>query len=507
MIAMAFLLTVAGIMFLTFQQSNRINSITESQLSSLKNSVAEIVKKKENDIYMLRLNGILKILQNAHQELAATLTNLGLAGTDMSRQYEDEVKSAVITSLKSDYYADNHNNTIDNNSIYPFLVDGEGVVILHPKLDSGDKSLQALPFMSKMVEAKENFFSYEYQNTKKFMFVLKMAEWDWRIAFAVPENILLAPAFEVEGTMNVFEKDLANSLNSLLKVMIFFVVIIAIVSLFVLGILIRKSIIRPINMIINGLNDSAEQVSASSVQLSSTSQTLAQKTGEQASSLEETSSSMEEMASMTKQNATNANEAASLIEEMKTVVSKADQAMTKLTHSMNEINQASADTSKIIRTIDEIAFQTNLLALNAAVEAARAGDAGKGFAVVAEEVRNLAMRTAQAAKNTEGLIEGTIVKVQDGSKMVTMSNETFIQVSQSAVKVSGLVFEIVTASKEQAKGIDQINQAINEMGIITQESAANAEESASAAMELDNHSCKMQSIVTELTHLVNGASA
>jgi methyl-accepting chemotaxis protein len=189
---------------------------------------------------------------------------------------------------------------------------------------------------------------------------------------------------------------------------------------------------------------------------------------------------------------------------MKNVIASADQAMSQLTHSMDDISHASSETSKIIKTIDEIAFQTNLLALNAAVEAARAGSAGAGFAVVAEEVRSLAMRTAEAAKNTEGLIDGTIHKVHEGSRVVSMSNETFSQVTQSADKVSSLVFDIVNASEEQASGITQINKAINEIGDITQENAANAEESASASLELDSHSDKMESIVQQLVNLVNG---
>jgi methyl-accepting chemotaxis protein len=176
--------------------------------------------------------------------------------------------------------------------------------------------------------------------------------------------------------------------------------------------------------------------------------------------------------------------------------------MNRLTGSMREISTASEETSKIIKTIDEIAFQTNLLALNAAVEAARAGEAGAGFAVVADEVRNLAMRAAEAAKNTADLIEGTVKKVQDGSDLVNRTNEAFIQVSESSSKVGDLVGEISAASNEQAQGIEQVNTAVAEMDKVTQQNAANAEESASASEEMSAQAEQMKAIVGELVALV-----
>jgi hypothetical protein len=185
-----------------------------------------------------------------------------------------------------------------------------------------------------------------------------------------------------------------------------------------LGIALVFSLMRPLRRVIEGIEGSADQVATASSQVSSASQQLAEGSSEQAASIEETSSSLEEMSSMTKQNADNADQANKLIAGTKDVVSLASQSMERLTNSMLEISKASEETSKIIKTIDEIAFQTNLLALNAAVEAARAGEAGAGFAVVADEVRNLAMRAADAAKNTADLIEGTVKKVKEGSTFV-----------------------------------------------------------------------------------------
>ncbi|MHC1744211.1 MAG: methyl-accepting chemotaxis protein [Syntrophobacteraceae bacterium] len=268
--------------------------------------------------------------------------------------------------------------------------------------------------------------------------------------------------------------------------------------------LITRSITRPISRVITGLAEGADQVAAASTQVSSASQSLAEGASQQAAAIEETSSSLEQLSSMTKQNAHNAQQANSLMDEAKRIIYAANESMGRLTEAMAEIAKASEDTSRIIRTIDEIAFQTNLLALNAAVEAARAGEAGAGFAVVADEVRNLALRAADAAKNTTDLIEGTVKKVKDGSELMITTNQAFQQVAGSAGKVAELVGEITAASDEQAQGIEQINRAVNEMDKVTQQNAANAEESAAASEEMNAQAAGMKDMVEELVVMVDG---
>lgn len=261
---------------------------------------------------------------------------------------------------------------------------------------------------------------------------------------------------------------------------------------------ITMSTTRVLKNTVTGLSESAGQAAAASSQISSTSQQLAEGASEQAASIEETSSSLEEMASMTKQNAEHSRQASLLMTETAAIVAEANGSMSLLTRSMAEISSASEETSKIIKTIDEIAFQTNLLALNAAVEAARAGEAGAGFAVVADEVRNLAMRAAEAAQNTARLIEGTVKKVKDGSEVVTKTGGEFSRVAEGASKMSELIGEISAASAEQAQGVEEINRAVGQMDKVVQQNAASAEESASAAGEMSAQARRLTNFVSEL---------
>ncbi|MEN6485106.1 MAG: methyl-accepting chemotaxis protein [Syntrophobacteraceae bacterium] len=268
---------------------------------------------------------------------------------------------------------------------------------------------------------------------------------------------------------------------------------------------ITRGVTKTIRPVVEGLTEVSDHVAAGSGQVSSSSQQLAEGASEQAAAIEETSSSLEEMASMTRQNAENANQANRLMVETTETVSHAGLTMNNLTTSMIEISRASEETSKIIKTIDEIAFQTNLLALNAAVEAARAGEAGAGFAVVADEVRNLAMRAADAARNTANLIEGTVKRVKEGSELVEKTDKEFRELAASVGKSSELAGEISAASHEQAQGIEQVNRAVSDMEKVVQQNSANAEETAAASEEMSAQAERMKEYVAELKSLVDGS--
>jgi methyl-accepting chemotaxis protein len=239
----------------------------------------------------------------------------------------------------------------------------------------------------------------------------------------------------------------------------------------------------------------AEQVSAAASQISSGSQSLAQGATEQAGSIEEVSASLQEMSSMTKQNAANAKEGLTMSGSTREVAAKGVESMKRLSSAINEIKVSADATAKIIKTIDEIAFQTNLLALNAAVEAARAGDAGKGFAVVAEEVRNLAIRSAEAAKSTAEMIEASVRNAEGGVAINQEVLKNLEEINVQVNKVNAVMAEIAAASEQQDQGIAQITTAMDQMNQVTQQVAANAEESASASEELNSQSSEMRSMV------------
>ncbi|MBN1293478.1 MAG: CZB domain-containing protein [Candidatus Latescibacteria bacterium] len=271
-----------------------------------------------------------------------------------------------------------------------------------------------------------------------------------------------------------------------------------------LAVVISRGIVKALKYIIDNLNSGAEQVAAAANQVSSSSQQLAEGSSEQASSLEEISSSLEEMTSMTKQNTENAKQADMMANETSQAAEKGSTAMVKMEDAIQKIKTSSDETAKIIKTIDEIAFQTNLLALNAAVEAARAGEAGMGFAVVAEEVRNLAQRSAEAAKNTAELIDGSQTNADNGVAVTTEVSEILKEIATSSKKVKQLIGEVSAASVEQSQGITQVNSALTQMDQVTQGTAANAEESASASEELSSQAGELNMMVAQLVALVGG---
>jgi methyl-accepting chemotaxis protein len=266
----------------------------------------------------------------------------------------------------------------------------------------------------------------------------------------------------------------------------------------------NRAVTRLLRSVVAGLQDNSEQVAAAAGQVTSTGQSLAQGASEQAASLEETSASLEELAAMTQRNAANAQQARTLASQTRTAVEGGQGEMTQLTRAMDDIQTASTEISKIIKTIDEIAFQTNLLALNAAVEAARAGEAGMGFAVVADEVRALAQRAAAAARETAEKIENSVAKSQAGASISQRVAQQLQDILAKARQVDELVAEIAAASQEQSQGIGQINSAVGQMDKVTQANAAAAEESAAAARELQSQADALRGAVMQLQALMGG---
>jgi methyl-accepting chemotaxis protein len=244
---------------------------------------------------------------------------------------------------------------------------------------------------------------------------------------------------------------------------------------------------------------SAEQVSSAGVEISNGSDAVAHGAADQAASLEETTASLAELASMARQSATHAAEARSLADTARGIVTQGVNEMTQLSDAMAQIQKSSSDTARIVRTIDEIAFQTNLLALNAAVEAARAGDAGKGFAVVADEVRSLAIRSAEAAKVTAGLIEDSVRHANTGGQLNRVVNQKLSEIHGHVNALGTVISEIANTSAQQAEGVGQLNAAADQMNASTQSAASNAEESASAAVELSSQAATLLDLVGSFT--------
>jgi len=380
-------------------------------------------------------------------------------------------------------------NSIQAKSKYAYVFDKSGNIVAHGKDSSliNNLNIKQYEFGRSMMDVSKGLLTYTFEKIEKIASFRKINVNEWTIVISMSLSEAYTPIWNMV------------KINTIVG---FSVLLISVIIMFY-GV--AKRVYDPLKNIQEKLSQNSKQLTSSSEQISSSSQSLAESASEQASNLEETSASMEEISSQTKTNKENSYYVSNVMKnEAVPGFELVNGKMTEMSNNLQENVKISEDSIKIINTIDNIAFQTNLLALNAAVEAARAGESGKGFAVVAEEVRNLALKSAEAAKETSELIEASQTKINEATQLYQEVTNALNKNNEIIQKVMTLTNEVSYASQEQAQGIEQINIALSDLDKIVQQNASSAEESASEAQELDNQSKVLNSVIGKLERILEG---
>ena len=402
----------------------------------------------------------------------------------------NKLVGVLVTVLKADFLVEEITGITIGNTGYPYLLNEDNLLIAHPSKElvftTNINKLEGMEIIAERISRKEaGIENYVFKGTPKVAAFTPIPLTGWTLVVTQDIGEFLASSRLIRNTIWI-----AGGFFVLLTIILVF--------------FFARRVSRPIMRSMEIIGESSEQVTAASNEVSATAQSLAEGASQQAASLEETTSSLEEMSSMTRQNAEHAQQMKLSRDEAFKSLQSANEYMKMTGKAMSSIQTRGNQVSTIVKSIDEIAFQTNLLALNAAVEAARAGEAGAGFAVVADEVRNLAIRAAEAAKNTQELIEKTTAEIQQGSELIGKTETEFDVTLTHNKKVGDLIDEIVVSAREQAQGIEQINTAVAEMDKVIQSTAASAEESAGAAEEMNAQTEQMKAVIQNLLSVIGG---
>ena len=429
--------------------------------------------------------------------VASQKTTTTIGSTGAIRAYSQQVDALVANALSADDGA---------------MVDHINTQIV-AVVEGAEKTISGLPvgeFTKKACEAITQFRGHLDATLKAKKQMLNAEAGCTKITANLAGRVKaleqsgLAIAIEMKGHADAAMEASGRDVEWFQWLQIYVAIGAAVVSI-AAGLLIARSIAKPLARIRSSMAQGADEVTSAADGISSSSLSLAEGSSQQAASLEETSSSLEEITAMVQQNAENAQQASQLAEETRAEGDTGNTSMQRLSGAMQKISTTAQEMGKIIGTIEEIAFQTNLLALNAAVEAARAGELGNGFAVVADEVRNLAQRSAQAAKETAERIQKSTEQTTEGSKLAEETGTALENITTAARKTADLVAEIAAASREQADGIQQVNTAIIEVDQVTQQNAASAQDSADASNELTAQATAVRQMSDELARIVDGS--